>query len=95
MKWMAAILLVIFISLQYRLWFGQSSFQKIELQHNKIKEVKIKNAEFTQRNQKLLAEIKGLRKGTDSVEERARYQLGMIKEGEVFFRILTTQNKEQ
>lgn len=85
---MAAILLVILISLQYRIWFGQTSFQKIQQQETKIEQIKKENDELLQRNQKLLAEIKDLRKGTDSIEERARFQLGMIKEGETFFRIL-------
>ena len=88
MKWLATILLVVFISLQYRIWFGQSSFQKIQQQENKVSQIKLENDELQLRNQKLLAEIKDLRKGVDSVEERARFQLGMIKEDEVFFRLI-------
>ncbi len=88
MKWMAAILFLILVSLQYRIWFGGSSFQKIQQQKEKVSIIETENDELLQRNQKLLAEIKGLRIGTDSVEERARYELGMIKEGEVFFRLL-------
>ncbi|NVJ67254.1 MAG: cell division protein FtsB [Gammaproteobacteria bacterium] len=92
MKWIAVTLLLILATLQYRIWFGQSSFQQIELQHQKIELIKSENSELLNRNQKLLAEIKDLRKGTDAVEERARYQLGMIKEGETFFRILKKES---
>lgn len=92
MKWLAIALLLIFISLQYRIWFGQTSFSKIQQQEDKITLIQAENAELLQRNQKLLAEIKDLRKGTDSVEERARYQLGMIKDGEVFFRLIKKES---
>lgn len=89
MKWIAAILLVILMTLQYRIWFGDSSYQKISLQKEKIEKVRSENSDLTARNQKLLAEIKDLRNGSDAVEERARYQLEMVKDNEVFFRILT------
>ncbi len=91
MKWIAVILLVILASLQYRLWFGQSSYQKIQLQQQKIQQISQENQELANWNQKLFAEIEDLRKGVEAVEERARYQLGMIKEGETFFRILTKE----
>ncbi len=92
MKWIAIALVVMLAALQYRIWFGKSSFQQRKLQQTKITQIKMENLELSNRNQKLLAEIKDLRKGTDAVEERARYQLGMIKENETFFRIL---NKEE
>ncbi|WP_251359374.1 cell division protein FtsB [Kangiella sp. TOML190] len=88
MKWIALVLCVILISLQYRLWFGQSSYQKIQLQQQKIQQISTENQELANRNKKLFAEIEDLRKGVEAVEERARYQLGMIKEGETFFRLL-------
>ncbi|AOE50239.1 cell division protein FtsB [Kangiella sediminilitoris] len=88
MKWIALILVIILMTLQYRIWFGESSFREINLQHQKIDNIKIENKELALRNQKIVAEINDLRNGTDAIEERARYQLGMIKEGEVFIRIL-------
>lgn len=91
MKWVALTLLVILASLQYRIWFGQSSFREIKQQEARVELVKSENAELALRNQKILAEIHDLREGTDAIEERARYQLGMIKEGETFFRILDSR----
>lgn len=91
MKWVALTLLVILASLQYRMWFGQTSFREIKQQEARIELVKSENAELALRNQKILAEIHDLREGTDAIEERARYQLGMIKEGETFFRILDSR----
>lgn len=92
MKWIAVILLVILMTLQYRIWFGDSSYQKIKIQEEQIQKVQLENDELTARNQKLFAEIKNLRNGSDAVEERARNQLEMVKDGEVFFRILTSNN---
>ena len=90
MKWIALILVTIFVALQYRIWFGESSFREIKLQRDKVESVKDENKELSLRNQKIMAEINDLRDGVDAIEERARYQLGMIKEGETFIRILDT-----
>lgn len=91
MKWIALIFIAILIALQYRMWFGPSSFQQIKQQQLKVAQIKAENAKYLNRNQKILAEIKDLRSGTDSIEERARYQLGMIKQGETFFRIIDSR----
>lgn len=88
MKWVALVLVVILGSLQYRIWFGESSFREISEQREKADNIRKENKELEIRNQKIIAEIKDLRDGKDAIEERARYQLGMIKEGEVFIRIL-------
>lgn len=95
MKWVALTLLVILASLQYRMWFGQTSFREIKQQEARAELVKSENAELALRNQKILAEIHDLREGTDAIEERARYQLGMIKEGETFFRILDSRESSR
>ena len=88
MKWVALILVVIFATLQYRIWFGESSFREIKQQQERADNIRQENKELEIRNQKIVAEITDLRDGEDAIEERARYQLGMIKEGEVFIRIL-------
>ena len=91
MKWIALILVALLVALQYRMWFGQSSFEQIKQQQAKVEQIKTENQQLVNRNQKILAEINDLRSGTDAIEERARYQLGMIKEGETFFRILDSR----
>lgn len=90
MKWIALILVMILMTLQYRIWFGESSFREIKQQRERIATIKNENKNLALRNQKILAEINDLRHGTDAIEERARYQLGMIKKGEIFIRILDT-----
>ena len=90
MKWVALVLVVILTTLQYRIWFGESSFRQIKEQRQKVTNIEQENKELVLRNQKILAEINDLRHGPDAIDERARYQLGMIKQGEVFIRILDT-----
>ena len=90
MKWVALVLVVILTTLQYRIWFGESSFRQIKEQRQKVTNIEQENKELVLRNQKILAEINDLRHGQDAIEERARYQLGMIEQGEVFIRILDT-----
>ena len=84
-------MVVIFTTLQYRIWFGESSFREIKQQREKVDNIRKENKELELRNQKIVAEITDLRDGQDAIEERARYQLGMIKEGEVFIRILESR----
>lgn len=91
MKWVALILVVIFTTLQYRIWFGEFSFREIKQQREKVDNIRKENKELELRNQKIVAEITDLRDGKDAIEERARYQLGMIKEGELFIRILESR----
>ena len=81
-------MVVIFATLQYRIWFGESASREIKHQRERSEQIRQENKELEIRNQKIVAEITDLRDGKDAIEERARYQLGMIKEGEVFIRIL-------
>jgi cell division protein FtsB len=46
-----------------------------------------KNARLELRNGALAAEVKDLKQGSDAIEERARYELGMVKSDEVFFQL--------
>jgi len=88
MKLIIAILAMLFISLQYKFWGGEGSIvdawhlgQKITLQEEE-------NLLLAKRNQMLEAEVKDLKKGMKAVEERARNELGMIKNGETFYQVI-------
>jgi cell division protein FtsB len=88
MRWLLIIISVLFLALQYRIWFGEGSFaQKIELERV-LENRKQANLVAEQRNDLVAREVKGLKNGTDSMEERARSDLGMIKEGETFYMVL-------
>ena len=74
--------------LQYRLWFGKNSWPDyLKLQQDIVVQEQI-NAELSKRNQLHYKEIADLKSGLQAVEERSRNELGMIKEGEQFYRIV-------
>lgn len=87
-KWIAVLLIVILGALQYRLWFGKNSVSDFRFKQDQIVTLTKQNANLQQRNQLLRADIEDLQLGLESMEERARNELGLIKEGETFYRIL-------
>lgn len=74
--------------LQYRLWWGQNSLPESFQLQEQIKLQRESNAKLIERNQVLKEEILDLRRGTEALEERARNELGMVKQGETFFRVV-------
>lgn len=88
MRIVASILFLLLIILQAKLWFGAHGvFQLWSLEGN-IDHAKERNAELVQRNETLHAEMEELRDGKEALEERARNQLGFIKDGETFYRVI-------
>ena len=81
---LAALLLLI----QYPLWLGKGGWLRVWDLDNQVALAQKKNDELKARNAKLNSEVLDLKEGTDAVEERARYELGMIKDGEIFIQIL-------
>lgn len=90
-KWILVILVILLASLQYRLWFGKNSVSDYDSKKLQIAELEKQNASLRQRNQLIRADIDDLQLGIESMEERARNELGLIKEGEVFYRILPSE----
>lgn len=74
--------------LQYRLWSAGGSLEQIEQYNQRIEAFDILIQQKKERNEGLYAEVLDLRKGQDAIEERARYELGMIQPNETFFQIL-------
>lgn len=85
MKWIIAVLIFIILGLQYRLWFGEGSVEQIVQLQREIEQQKVDNAALEERNRALMAQIKELKEGTESIEAKARTDMGMIKEGETFY----------
>jgi cell division protein FtsB len=73
---------------QYRLWVGDASLAQIREAKKHLEALSKEAQEKKERNDSLYAEVIDLRKGTETIEERARYELGMIKENETFFQVL-------
>lgn len=91
MKWTLAILLLLLLGLQYRLWMGEGSWVDAARLEREINLQQAENDRLHERNQVLAIEVENLKNGLDSVEERARNDIGMIKQDETFFMVLTPQ----
>jgi len=88
MKIIIAIIILLIIHFQYRIWIGDGSVAQIEAYQQRLDVLKKQAEEKRQRNEALYAEVLDLRKGQEAIEERARDELGMIKEDETFFHVL-------
>ncbi|MFI2812776.1 MULTISPECIES: septum formation initiator family protein [Microbulbifer] len=85
MKWLLAFLLVTLLVMQYRLWVGEGSLAEVSRLQRQLDEQRQKNAALLRENRQLLREVRSVKEGTEGVEAKARYDLGLIKEGETLF----------
>ncbi|MEC7691984.1 MAG: cell division protein FtsB [Pseudomonadota bacterium] len=92
-KWVTVVLIVLLGLLQYRLWFGKNSLPDYLALKQEVQQQSLQNDNLAQRNNLLKADISDLKIGLESIEERARNELGLIKQGETFYRILPADNK--
>ena len=83
----ALILLILLIALEVKLWAGQGGMAEVWRLQKAVAEQKLENEKLKARNDALAAEVANLKDGTEAIEERARYELGMIKEGEIFVQV--------
>lgn len=74
--------------LQYRLWFGVGGTEQVEELRSRVEAQARQNEGLEQRNAALAAEVADLKSGEAAIEERARGELGMIKPGEKFYRVV-------
>ncbi|WP_127959722.1 cell division protein FtsB [Serratia microhaemolytica] len=88
MKKLTLLLLVLLGWLQYSLWLGKNGISDYVRVRDSVLEQQQINAELKARNDQLFAEIDDLSAGREAIEERARHQLGMIKPGETFYRLV-------
>ena len=93
MKILAAALGVLILLVQIPLWFGKGGWLRAWQIEDAVTQEKAKNAQLERRNAGLAAEVKDLKAGTDAVEERARYELGMVKKDEVFYQVVDEKPK--
>ena len=93
MKVLAATLAAFILLLQYPLWLGKGGWLRVWSLDRQVQEQKEANARLRQRNGALDAEVRDLKQGYDAIEERARYEFGMIKQDEVFFQVVTPAAK--
>src|SRR5712692_2527132 len=84
MKTLAAVLGLL---IQVPLWLGKGGWLRAWDIDRQVASERAKNSQFERRNAALAAEVRDLKRGTEAVEERARYELGMTRPDEVFFQI--------
>ena len=86
-RWFWVFLVFLLLTLQYRLWVGEGSLAELWQLKEKGVEQEAVNARLRERNELLKAEVTDLKQGLDAIEERARTDLGMIKEHESFYQL--------
>ena len=88
LRMLALGLIALLALLQYRLWFGQGGASATASLQDKVDRQGVENRGLQQRNEQLAAEVENLKSGESAAEERARSELGMIKPGETFYRVV-------
>lgn len=91
MRFILIALLVILVLLQVQLW---REFAEVRSLRDMVEQQRIENEELEQRNEALAAEVEDLRAGVEAIEERARSELGLIRDGESFFLIVDPEDAE-
>ncbi len=88
MRTLAGILGALILLVQFPLWLGKGGWLRVWEVDRQLDAQRGKSELLQVRNQALDAEVRDLKQGLDALEERARYELGMIKADEVFFQIV-------
>lgn len=92
MRWLLAILIVLFIGLQYRIWVGEGSYAELAQLKREMNKQLAENTYLKERNRLLMIEVEDLKNGEDAIEARARKDMGMVKKDETFFMLNSTEN---
>jgi cell division protein FtsB len=87
MKILAGVLGALILAIQYPLWLGKGGWLRVWDVDRQLDAQQMKNTRLETRNNGLAAEVKDLKQGHEAIEERARYELGMVKNDEVFFQV--------
>jgi cell division protein FtsB len=87
MRWPTWVLVALIVLLQYPLWLGKGGWLRVWDMDRQLTEQREVNQKLEGRNAGLDAEVRDLKTGFDAIEERARYELGLVKPGEVFVQV--------
>ena len=94
MKLLTVIMVFLLLLLQYRLWTGNGSLVEVNLLKDKIEKIENENENLKERNLSLTAEVFDLKQGHEAIEEIARSEMGMIKDGETFYQIIDNADQQ-
>jgi len=92
-KWLTVILLALVGAIQYPLWLGKGGWMRVWEVDREIAAQREVNAKLRTRNGALDAEVRDLKQGLEAIEERARSELGMVRQDEIFFQVLEDTTK--
>lgn len=92
MRWILVVLLIFLIGLQYRLWIGPGSWAHIVALERKIDQQDDLNRQLSERNKLLETDVHSLKNGLQGVEDRARTELGLIRDDEIFYLLVEKKN---
>jgi len=92
-KILAGILGALILAIQFPLWLGKGGWLRVWEVGAQVEAQRARNAQLEARNAGIAAEVRDLKQGLDAVEERARYELGMVRPDEVFFQFAEKQGK--
>jgi cell division protein FtsB len=85
MRWLIVVLVVLLLGLQARLWVGEGSLAHKSELDRKLREQQLENERLQKRNEILARDVESLKTNLDAIEEKARQNLGLIKQDEVFY----------
>jgi cell division protein FtsB len=88
MKLLAGILAALIVAIQFPLWLGKGGWLRVWEIGEQLSAQRGKNARLEARNSAIAADVSDLKQGRDALEERARYELGLVRPDEVFFQIV-------
>jgi cell division protein FtsB len=93
MRALTVVLAALVLLLQYPLWLGKGGWLRVWDLDRELQSQKHQNARLRLRNEALDAEVRDLKQGLDALEERARYELGMVRYEETFFQMVPQAQK--
>jgi cell division protein FtsB len=88
MRAFAIILVALLVLIQYPLWLGRGGWLRVWETERQLAVQRAKNETLRARNDELYAEVRDLKRGSEAIEERARFELGMVRKDEIFFQVV-------
>lgn len=89
MRLVTVVLIALLALIQYPLWWGHGGWLRVHELRQQLDDQLQKNADEKLRNERTAGEVQDLQSGTAAIEERARYEMGMVKDGEVFVQFVS------
>jgi cell division protein FtsB len=89
MRLVTVVLIVLLALIQYPLWWGHGGWLRVHELQQQLAQQQKKNADAKLRNERIEGEVQDLQSGSAAIEERARYEMGMVKDGEVFVQFVS------